>query len=209
MRSVKHLSWLVLALPLALLAPLASAAEWGKDYIELTQHQPVTSKGKVEVLEFFWYGCPHCYQLEPELHDWTKKLPKDVTFKRQPAVLNDSWLPLTRAYFALEALGVADRLHTAVFRAVHDDHMDLSNPQNFFNWAARQGVDRKKLSDAYNSFGVNAMTARAKQMTAAYKLNGVPALAVNGKYQTSAYLTGGHRQLFQTLDELIDEERKK
>ena len=209
MRSVKTLSWLALALPLVLLAPSAPAAEWGKDYVELSPHQPVQTQGKVEVMEFFWYGCPHCYQLEPELHDWVKKLPKDVAFKRQPAVLNDSWLPLTRAYYAMEALGVADRLHTAVFRAVHEQRLNLNDPQAFFDWAAKQGVDRKKLASVYNSFTVNAKAARAKQLTARYKITGVPGFVVNGKYQTSAYLTGGHRQLFKTLDELVVEERDK
>lgn len=207
MHPARPLAWLVLACAF-LLSP-AQAADWGKDYVELSPHQPVETKGKVEVLTFFWYRCPHCADLEPELEAWAKKLPGDVVLKRQPAVLSDSWLPLTRAYYALEALGLVDKLHAAAFRAIHQERIDLNNPDIFFDWAARQGVDRKKLANAYNSFAVNAKAARAKQMTSRYKITGVPALVINGKYQTSAYLTGGHKKLFETLDDLIAEVRNK
>lgn len=207
MIDLKRLSWL--ALPVALLfAPALQAAEWGKDYVELSPPQPVESRGKVEVLEFFWYRCPHCAQIEGELAAWVKKLPRDVVFKRQPAVLSDGWMPLTRAYYALEAVGALDRLHAEALRAIHEQHIDLNDANTFFDWAAGKGVDRKKIADAYNSFSVNAKAGRAKQMTGRYKITGVPAFVVNGKYQTSAYLTGGNKRLFETLDDLIAQERK-
>lgn len=201
---------LAASLILGLFAAHAQAAEWGKDYIELTPAQAVDApRGKVEVIEFFWYRCPHCADLEPELEAWAKRQPPYVLIRRQPAVLNDSWLPLTKAFYALEALGQLERLHGAVFTAIHRDRIDLNDPNTFFDWAASQGVERKKIADAYNSFSVNIKAARAKQLTARYKITGVPAFVVNGKYQTSAYLTGGQKALFKVLDELIAQERDK
>ncbi len=190
--------------------PILHAAEWGKDYVEIIPAQPVdATRGKVEVIEFFWYRCPHCADLEPELEAWIKRQPPHVVVRRQPAVLNDSWLPLTRAYYALEAVGQLERLHAEVFKAIHRERIDLNDPNTFFDWAAARGVDRRKLAEAYNSFSVNAKAARAKQLSARYKITGVPAFVVNGKFQTSAYLTGGHKELFRVLDALIEQERGK
>lgn len=192
------------------LLPAAQAAEWGKDYVEISPAQPVeVPRGKVEVIEFFWYRCPHCADLEPELEAWIKRQPAHVVVRRQPAVLNDGWLPLTRAYYALEAVGQLERLHAEVFKAIHRERIDLNDPNTFFDWAAARGVDRRKLAEAYNSFSVNAKAARAKLLSARYKITGVPAFVVNGKYQTSAYLTGGHKELFRVLDALIEQERGK
>lgn len=210
MHDLRHLACLAATLVLSLTLPVAHAAEWGKDYVELTPAQAVEApRGKVEVIEFFWYRCPHCADLEPDLEAWAKRQPGHVLIRRQPAVLNDSWMPLTRAFYALEALGQLDRLHAAVFNAIHRERIDLNDPNTFFDWAAGRGVDRKKLAEAYDSFTVNAKAARAKQMTARYKITGVPAFVVNGKYQTSAYLTGGHKALFKVLDALIEQEKGK
>jgi protein dithiol oxidoreductase (disulfide-forming) len=207
MKRLGRLSWLVLALSLLLSSLPALALMPGSDYLDIPP-QPVNTKGRVEVIEFFWYGCPHCFHLEDELNAWAGKLPKDVVLKRQPAVLNDGWMPLARAYYALASVGAVGRLHDAVFNAIHEQHVDLSQPATFFDWAARHGVDRRKLASAYDSFYVNTMVARARQMTQRYKITGVPSFVVDGKYQTSAYLTGGHEQLFETLDALIDQERR-
>ena len=182
---------LLLAATLTLALPPARAAEWGKDYVELGQAQKTdVKKGQVEVLEFFWYRCPHCYELEPELNAWARKLPKDVVLKKMPGVLQPAWMPLARAFYALEAVGMLEKLHGEVFSAIHAQGNDLSQPERFFDWAATKGVDRKQLAEAYNSFAVNTRALRAQQQTAAYKLNGVPAM-------------------FRTLDELIAQERKK
>lgn len=209
MSMLRTLLTLLTTLALSLI-PAAQAAEWGKDYVEITPAQPVEApRGKVEVIEFFWYRCPHCADLEPELEAWIKRQPPHVVVRRQPAVLNDSWLPLTRAYYALEALGQLERLHAEVFKAIHRERIDLNDPNTFFDWAAARGVDRKKLAEAYNSFSVNAKAARAKQLSARYKITGVPAFVINGKFQTSAYLTGGHKELFKVLDALIEQERGK
>lgn len=205
----KFIAALSLALPLLLTVPAAQAVDAGIDYALVSPPQRTDVKpGQVEVLEFFWYRCPHCYQLEPELAAWARKLPKNVVLKRVPGVLSDSWLPLTRAYYALEALGLVEQLHEQVFKAIHSQGMDLNNPDTFFDWAVTKGVDRAKLAAAYNSFGVNSKAMRAKQMTQAYKLTGVPGFAVNGKYTTSAYMTGSHAKLFEALDALIDMELK-
>ena len=161
------------------------------------------------MLEFFWYGCPHCNALEPDLNDWLKNKPKHVAFKRVPAILNESWAAMARAYYALEALGKNDKLHSDVFHAFHVQRMDLSPPETFFDWAVTKSIDRKKLADAYNSFAVNTKVMRAAQLTRDYKLAGVPALAVNGKYVTSVSMTGSQQALFDTVDVLIAQEFKR
>jgi len=198
--------------PLALILLLASAPavalDWGKDYVEVPTQPTSVKRGQVEVLEFFWYRCPHCFHLEPELNAWMKKLPRNVVFKRVPGVLNESWIPLTRAFYALEAVGLQEKLHGDVFRALHVEKLDLDPPGAFLDWAAKKGADRKKLADAYNSFAVDTKVMRAQQMTRDFKLSGVPAFVVNGKYSTSAYLTGGNPQTFKVLDELIAMESK-
>ncbi|MBU1665042.1 MAG: thiol:disulfide interchange protein DsbA/DsbL [Gammaproteobacteria bacterium] len=197
-----------LALILLLASAPAAALDWGKDYVEVPAQPTSVKRGQVEVLEFFWYRCPHCFHLEPELNAWMKKLPKNVVFKRVPGVLNESWMPLTRAFYALEATGLLEQLHGDVFHAIHVEGLDLNPPGAFLDWAAKKGADRKKLAAAYGSFAVETKSMRAQQMTRAFKLSGVPAFVVNGKYSTSAYLTGGNPQTFRVLDELIEQESK-
>ncbi len=197
-----------LALILLLASAPAAALEWGKDYVEVPVQPTSAKRGQVEVLEFFWYRCPHCFHLEPELNAWMKKLPKNVVFKRVPCVLNESWMHLRRGFYALEANGLLEKLHGDVFHAIHVEGLDLNPPGAFLDWAAKKGADRKKLAAAYDSFAVETKSMRAQQMTRAFKLSGVPAFVVNGKYSTSAYLTGGNPQTFKVLDELIEQESK-
>lgn len=198
-----------IASTLALTLP-ALATEAGKDYLVISPAQPVdVKKGQVEVLEFFWYRCPHCFDLEPEVNAWAKKLPKGVIFKKVPGILNPSWAALARAYYALESVGMLEKLHGDVFNAIHVQGMDLNPPERFFDWAATKGVDRRQIADAYNSFAVNTKVMRAQQLTNAYRISGVPAFAVNGKFVTSAYMTGSNATLFKALDELIAKERGK
>lgn len=201
---------LTLAATLALGQNAALALESGKDYLEISPTQKTdVKKGQIEVLEFFWYRCPHCFDLEPELNAWARKLPKDVVLKKVPGILQPGWAALARAYYALEAVGMLEKLHGEVFNAIHAQGMDLNPPERFFDWAVTKGVDRKQIADAYNSFAVNTKVMRAQQLTTSYKLNGVPAFAVNGKFVTSAYMTGSQSSLFKALDELIAQERKK
>lgn len=200
---------LAVSLPLACLAQPAAALEAGKDYQVLSPAQAADSKGKVEVLEFFAYTCPHCFDFEPDLRAWSQKLPKDVVLKRVPAVFSEKWEPMARVYYTLETLGVLDKLHVDVFEALHLKGQNLTAPEAFFGWAASQGLDRKRVENAYNSFGVSMKLARAKQLSRSYKLNGVPAMAVDGKYLTSGSMTGSHAKTLEAVDALIEMERAK
>lgn len=209
MPRIPTLAGLLLACCLSGLYAPAQAIEAGMDYLDLGSARPTEAKGKIEVMEFFWYGCPHCYRLEPELKAWAKKLPKDVVLRRIPATLNANWEPMTRAYYALEAIGLTDKLHAKVFDAIHANGLDLNKPEAFIDWAAKQGADRAKLAQAYNSFSVNTKVMHSRQVAQEYKLTGVPAFVVNGRYVTSAYMTGSNPALFEALDSLIQGERKR
>ena len=193
----------------AFLAPAVSAQpKAGADYTELKAAQPVEAKGKVEVLEFFWYRCPHCYSLEPVLEPWTKKLPADVQFRRIPAVLADNWATDARFFYAFEALGVLDKVHKAFCDAIHRDRLTLSSEAAITEWLKKNGIDRAKFDDAYKSFGVQAKVKRAAQLSAAYQLDGVPLLAVQGRYTISAEQGGSQNGMLATTDQMIDLARK-
>ncbi|MHB1333488.1 MAG: thiol:disulfide interchange protein DsbA/DsbL [Sulfuriferula sp.] len=181
----------------------------GKDYQVISPELNTDSGDKIEVAEFFWYRCPHCFHLEPALNAWIKKLPKDVAIRRIPAVLNESWLPLAKTYYTLDLLGKIPALHDDVFNAIHVEGIDLNNPEILFNWAAKQGINRKKFVDTYNSFDVQSKAMRANQLTRDSKINGVPAFVVDGKYSTSVSMTGSEDALFKTLDSLIAKVRKE
>ncbi len=210
MKSLLKIAALGLSLALSICAPSAHALEAGKEYAVISPAQPTgVKKGQIEVLEFFWYNCPHCFHLEPDFNTWTKKQSKQVVVKRVPAMLNENWSALTRVYYALEAIGMADKLHDDVFNAIHVDGMNMTPPETFFDWAVTKGVDRKRIADAYNSFAVNTKVMRAQQLTRDFKLTGVPAIVINGKYVTSAYMTGGQPELFKTVDALIAQELKR
>ncbi len=187
----------------------AHAAQLGKDYIEIKPAHATTTPGKIEVLEFFWYGCPHCYQLEPELLLWSKKLPANVTLIRQPAVLGESWMTLTQAYYALESLGEIPRLHGPLFNALHNEGRRFNSPESVISWAAAQGVNPDKLKAAFQSFSVHTKANRAKQISQEYPLEGVPALIINGKYLTSPSMAGSYANVLRVADELIAQETKK
>lgn len=170
--------------------------------------QPVETKGKVDVIEFFWYGCPHCYHLEPALDQWLAKLPKDVQFRRIPAVWNPRMEAHAQLFYALEAMGALEKLHGKLFAATQKDKLDTHDKEVAAGWVASQGLDKGKFLAAYSSFGVESQARRAKQIMPQYKVSGVPAFIVGGKYQTSEQDAGSSAALFQTLDKLIDLERK-
>jgi protein dithiol oxidoreductase (disulfide-forming) len=186
----------------------------GRDYRVLSSPQPAGSGPRVEVLEFFWYGCPHCKNLQSPLTAWLKRKPADVDFKRTPAVFQDSWMPLTKAYFTIEAMGLVDRLHHDVFTAIHDKKMRLQDPKILFDWVGSQGVDSKKFAETYNSFAVQSRAQRAKEVTANYDIPGTPAIVVDGKYLTAPSLTLNpdnsinYERYFKVLDEVIALARK-
>lgn len=199
----------VLAAVAAFAAPAAAQTpQAGIDYTVLKEAQPTDSPGKVEVTEFFWFGCPHCYSLEPALERWVKKQPKDVEFKRVPAYFNRQWEVGARVYYALEATGDLDRLFKPLFDAIHREGLRSGDEKAIAEWLAKQGVDMQKYNAALKSFGVDAKVRRAGQLTQAYKLDGVPAVAVQGKYVVSASQAGGVDRMFDILDLLVAQSRK-
>lgn len=209
---MNRLSFLVaafLAAAAAIVPPAAQAQpKSGTDYSELKALQPVEAKGKIEVVEFFWYRCPHCYSLEPVLEAWVKKLPPDVRFRRVPAVLSENWAIDARIFYTFEALGVLDKVHKSFFDAIHKDRLIVTNESSMTEWLAKSGIDRKKFDDAYKSFGVQAKVKRAAQLSSAYQLDGVPLLAIQGKYTVSAEQGGNQKGMLATTDQLIDIARK-
>jgi thiol:disulfide interchange protein DsbA len=164
------------------LAPLAALAQRTPDYYEVNPPQPVEATDKIEVLEFFWYGCIHCYNLEPKIDTWLKTLPKDVEFRRVPAVFNDRWALDASIYYAFEALGFVDKLHRPIFDAIHRDRLRTDDWQQLSAWLEKQGVDPKKFETTVKSFGVQSKTKRAIRLTSGYKIDGTPAMAVHGRY---------------------------
>jgi len=158
----------------------------GKDYYELNPPQPTDAGGKVEVLEFFWYGCPHCYNLEPVIDPWAAKLPADVTFRRVPAVFNENWALAARVHYALEAMGQLDKLHKPFFDAIHKDGLRYTNQQQLEQWLAGKGIAADKYQSIAKSFAVESKVRRAIQLTNNYKFDGVPTIAVQGRYVIGA-----------------------
>ena len=204
----------VLAAGLSLCLTAQAQLTAGKDYVPVQPPQPTDSGGKIEVLEFFWYGCPHCNNLQPSLQAWLKRKPADVELKHIPAVFQDSWVPLTRAYYTIEAMGLVDKLHQEMFATLHRQRVQLRDANAIFDWAAAKGVDRKKFADTYNSFGVNGRTQRSIELTRKFDIPGTPALVIDGKYLTAPSMTlkadrtVDYDRFFQVVDGLIAEARK-
>jgi len=215
--------WSMLALFACLAWTAASQAQQqlvpGRDYQLVKPPQPTESGNKIEVLEFFWYGCPHCSHLQPYLNAWLKRKPADVDFKHQPAAFQESWLQLARTYYTVEILGLVDKLHGDIFSAIHDKHtLDPAtlarDPKTLFDWVASRGVDRKKFMDTYNSFSVQSRTQRTIDFTMRYDIPGTPALVIDGRYLASPSLTLkpdrtiDYDRFFQVVDQLVAQARK-
>jgi len=180
----------------------------GVEYQELATVQPTDSPGKIEVIEFFWYGCPHCYKFEPVITPWVKKLPKDVHFRRIPAMFNQEYAQGARAFYALEAIGVEERLHKALFDAIHTgSRLRVADEAALTEWLTKQGVDTKKFAAAYRSFSVEGKLKRAAQLTQGYKIEGVPSMAVNGKYVVITNNIKSFEHLLEITDFLIEKSR--
>lgn len=190
-----------LAITLAAGSALAEIKE-GKEYALLPQVQPTDSKGKIEVTEFFWFGCPHCREFEPTLSKWLKTLPKDVVFRRVPADFG-RWTPGVKLYYALESIGEEERVHNDLFEAIHVNRLNFNSEPEVTDWLVKKGVDRKKFTDAYSSFSVQSKVSRAQQLTAAHALTGVPSVVIGGKYVTDNGKAGSYEALPAIMDELI------
>ncbi|WP_322114255.1 thiol:disulfide interchange protein DsbA/DsbL [Aquabacterium sp. A7-Y] len=186
-----------------------AAFQAGKDYVELRQQQPTSTPQGVEVVEFFWYGCPHCHRFEPLLEAWVKKLPADVRFRRVPVAFRDEFVVHQRIYYALEALGQVEPVHKRVFHAIHVERKSLDEVNAIADWMAANGVDRAKFLEAYNSFGVQTKTRQAKQLADGFRIDGVPALGINGRYWTSGSVAGSLERSLQVADHLIALSRRK
>lgn len=181
----------------------------GKEYELLSPPQAVETGKKIEVLEIFAYTCPHCFDLEADINSWAKRLPKDVEFRRLPAIFRDSWAPFAKVFYTFEAMGLTERLHGEFFNAIHAQHVRFDSDNAIFDWVEKQGVSRKGFIDIYTSFSIQSKTLRAKQLTRAYGISGVPAVIVDGKYRTSVSNTGSHAGLLSALDQLIKQARQE
>jgi protein dithiol oxidoreductase (disulfide-forming) len=188
--------------PLALASGRVFAQRAGA-FNEVKPPVPVDGDGKIEVLEFFWYGCIHCYNLEPRLEPWLKTLPQDVQFRRVPAVFSERWGHDAAIFYAFEAMGLLDKLHRPFFEAIHVGRLRSDNVQALNAWLEKQGVDPKKFNDTARSFGVQSKVKRAIRLTSDYKIDGTPAMAVHGRYTVPS-----SEAMLDTVNQLVAAVRK-
>lgn len=201
------LSAIIAAASLFGLSAHAETFRAGKEYVELTAPVPVAEPGKIEVVELFWYGCPHCYQFEPIINPWVEQLPEDVDFKRVPAMFGGIWNLHGQLFLALESMNVEQSVHDAVFSAYHNEGNKLDTPEKMADLLADKGVDRDAFLKAFNSFGVKGRAEQAKKLGMAYQITGVPVLVVNGKYRFDLGSAGGPQRTLDVADFLIEKER--
>jgi thiol:disulfide interchange protein DsbA len=183
--------------------------EEGVDYLSLDKRVPTdVGAGKVEVIEFFWYSCPHCNAFEPRFESWIKTAPKDLVVKRAPVRFRDDFEAQQRMYYVLDALNKVEALHAQVFKAIHVERLNLSTAENLANWASSHGIDRAKFLELFNSFGVATQAKRATQLQEAFKVQGVPALGIGGRFYTDGSLAGSMERALQVTEFLAAEIRK-
>ena len=195
----------------ALYAPVAMAQaqpkkpEAGTDYYVLDKRAPVEAPaGKIEVVEFFWYNCPHCNQFEPTLEAWVKNVAKDVSVRRVPVGFRDDFVPQQRLFYALEAMGLLEKMHVKVFTAIHGEKLVLNKSDVIADWVAKQGVDKAKFLEQYNSFSVSTKATKATQLQNTYKVEGVPALGIAGRFYTDSTLAKNMERGLLITDFLIN-----
>jgi protein dithiol oxidoreductase (disulfide-forming) len=193
-------------LAVALLAVPAQAQEVRSrqniDY-RLIPPQPVETGERIEVIDFFWYGCPYCNELQPALNAWEKRKPADVVLRRVPAILRDSWAAHARIYYTLELLGEVGRLHQKVYDSYHLEELSMSRPDVMEQWAVRNGIERRRWLDAYHSPEVDARIARANELSARYEVQGTPSLVVDGRYLTSSSMTPSVIGVIPVVEDLV------
>ena len=166
-------------------------------------------RDKIEVLQFFYYGCPHCFDMQPLIDDWLAKKPADVEFRYMPALRDEKWLVLTRAYFALEKLGQAKRLHRPIYDVINFDGAQLTDEQKLFDWVARNGVERSRFVEAFNADDTGARVEAARKLTVDYNIRATPTMVVAGKYLFSSGQAGSHFEAMKMLDQFIDSARRE
>jgi protein dithiol oxidoreductase (disulfide-forming) len=194
-------------------APLSALAQRsyqeGQDYVALDKRVPSDgAAGRVEVIEFFWYSCPHCNAFEPRLEQWIAKLPKDVTLRRVPVAFRDDFVPQQRLFYALEAMNKVEELHKKVFYAIHAEKRALNSLPAISEWVAAQGVDKAQFEQIYNSFAIQTKATRAKKLQDDYKVGGVPALGIAGRFYTDGSLAQSMERALQITDWLVSEVKK-
>jgi len=201
----------VAGLPLATQAqgPAAAKPVEGKDYVSLDKRVPTdVGTGKIEVIEFFWYSCPHCNSFEPQFAAWLKAAPKDLVVQRVPVRFRDDFEAQQRAYYVFESLNMVDVMHGKLFHAIHTERQQLNSAQALAAWANKNGLPEKKFMDTFNSFGVATKARRATQLQEAFKVQGVPALGIAGRFYTDGGLAQSMDRALQVADYLIGEVRR-
>lgn len=187
----------------------AKPPQEGSDYLMLDKRAPVEAPvGKVEVVEFFWYACPHCNRFEPALEAWIKKAPKDVAVRRVPVAFRADFEPQQRLYYVLEGMNKVEELHKKVYYAIHVERQALNTADLVAGWAEKQGLDKARFLDMYNSFSVTTKVRKATQLQDAYKIDGVPAIGVAGRFYTSGTLAQTMERALLVTDYLIARARK-
>jgi thiol:disulfide interchange protein DsbA len=186
----------------------ANAPVEGTHFVRLSTPVATAAPGKIEVIEFFWYGCPHCNAFEPALDTWSKALPGDVAFRRVPAAFSDAWVPHQRIFYALESMNLVESMHRRVFYAIHVQRMRLDKPADIVAFMAAHGVDGAQFAQAYDSFSVQTKVRQATQLVNAYKIDGVPAIGINGRFYTSGALASSNERSLAVADYLIGRVRK-
>ncbi|MFP5348807.1 MAG: thiol:disulfide interchange protein DsbA/DsbL [Gammaproteobacteria bacterium] len=199
---LKLLRLLTLTSLLSPLGSLAAGFEEGRHYTEFLFPQPVESGNQIEVREFFWYGCGHCYRLEPTLEQWLARKPKNVAFVRTPGTA-PHWLVHAQLYYAIESLGLVPKLHGPIFEAIHKGGQRLDNENGVLKFVAAQGVDTGKFNAAFNSFSTKLNVEKAKRLNEAYTIHSVPMLVVDGKYLTSPAMAGGEAAVIKVVEFLV------
>ncbi len=207
MRNLILSATLVAASVFGITAQAAEPIEAGKQYIELSNPVPVSVPGKIEVVELFWYGCPHCYSFEPVVNPWAEKLSADVNFKRIPAMFGGPWDAHGQMFLTLEAMGVEHDVHAAVFDAIQNQRKQLTKPEDMAAFLATQGVDKDKFLATFNSFAIKGQVQKAKELAKKYEITGVPSMVVNGKYRFDLGTAQGPQGVLNVADQLIAKER--
>lgn len=177
----------------------------GKDFDKTAQAMPTDTPNKIEVTEIFWYGCIHCYHMDPMLNAWVKKLPSDVVFKRMPGLPQPAWAPMAKAFYAMDDLKLSDKLHTALFDAIHKEKvLNPTDEAATIDWMTKKsGLDKQKIEDAFKSFSMNNKLNRAAQIFRASGATGVPSFIIDGQYITSSTMAGGNEQALKTVEYII------
>ncbi|MET0312154.1 MAG: thiol:disulfide interchange protein DsbA/DsbL [Burkholderiaceae bacterium] len=194
---------------LALPAHAQGKPEEGTHYLALDKRVPTEAPaGKIEVVEFFWYSCPHCNAFEPKLEAWIKRVPPDVVVRRVPVAFRENFVPQQRLFYSLEALGKLEEMHRKVFAAIHGGGEKLDTQESILAWVEKQGIDKAKFLEQYNSFSVSSKARKAAQLQQGFGVQGVPALGIAGRWYTDGTVAGNMDRALLVADYLLAEARK-